>query len=152
LIEFTQWGVTVKIWPGEIMGVLLIASVIWFFWKAQRDPKNPIDLAEMLTWPGTRHTSLIFVLSFLSGITGIWIIVDNQFRGKLTTEMYLGFLTIMICGKGMTEFANAYKNKPPNPIPPAPQQQFVSQADTVTQPAAATPPITPPVMPKKRKR
>lgn len=142
MIQFTAWGALVKIWPGQILGIAMIAAMVWLFWKAQRSPTNPIDFSTMFVWPQTQQTSVIIFLTFLAGMTGIWVIVDMEFRGKLTAEIFLGFLTIMIFGKGATEWVNAWRDKPaapPPPTQPPAQQQFIGKADAVNAmpPAAA---------------
>lgn len=148
---------TFVIWPGQILGVVMIVAMIWLFWKAQRSKTNPIDFASMFVWPGSQQTSLILFLAFVSGMGGIWIIVDREFRGVLTAEMFLGWLTIMIFGKGATEAINAWRDRgPPPPAPPAAPNQIIGSAAQVNAAPAAQPaPQTPaaaPALPAKRKR
>ncbi len=95
----------------------------------------------MFVWPGTGQTSVILFLTFIAGMSGVWIVVDMEFRSKLTADIFLGFLAVMICGKGMTEWANAWRDKAPAPPAPPASQQFVAKADSVNAaPAAAAAP------------
>lgn len=146
MIHFTAWGVEVKIWPGEVLGILMIAAMIWLFWRAQRDTTNPIDFSTMIVWPGTQQTSVILFLTLVAGMTGIWVVLDMEFRGKLTSEIFLGFLGIMVLGKGMTEWVNAWRDRPPPAaVPaPAPNQIIGSAAQVNAAPPAAVDPLQPP--------
>jgi hypothetical protein len=149
MIEFTLWGVLVKIWPGEILGIAMIAGGVWLFTRAQLDKRNPIDLSEMFVWPGTRHTSMAMFLAFVAGFSATWVVIDQEFRKTLSTELFLGYLAVMIGGKGLTEGINAWRNKPPGPPPPAippAQQQFVGTAGAVNA-LPPTPPDAPPPAP-----
>jgi hypothetical protein len=162
MIEFTAWGVLVNIWPGEILGIVMMAAGFWFFNKAQRNPKNPIDLAEMFVWPGTRHTSMAMFLAAIGGFTATWVVVDQEFRKTLSTELFLGYLAVLIGGKGLTEGINAWRNKPPGPpapTPPAAQNQFVGTAAVVSSapPTDPPPPVpqaeaTPSAAPRRKRR
>jgi hypothetical protein len=139
MIHFTAWGVEVKIWPGEILGIAMIAVMIWLFWRAQRDASNPIDFSTMIVWPGTQQTSVILFLTLVAGMTGIWVVIDMEFRSKLTGEIFLGFLGVMVLGKGMTEWVNAWKDKPAVPAVPAAPNQIIGSAAQVN----AAPPAPP---------
>jgi hypothetical protein len=123
----------------------MIVCMVWVFWNAQRDPKNPIDFATMLVWPGTKHTSLAFVGAFIGVLTATWIVVDMELKKLLTAEVFIGYMAVLIGGKGMTEWVNAWRGKAPTPPPPAAQNQYVASADTVTQPAPVAVPVVPPV-------
>jgi hypothetical protein len=160
MIQWTWGDVLIKIWPGEILGLIMIIAMVWVFWNAQRDPKNPIDFATMLVWPGTKHTSLAFVAAFIGVLTATWIVVDMELKKLLTAEVFIGYMAVLIGGKGMTEWVNAWRGKAPTPAPPAAQNQYVASADTVTQPAPVAPapmvpvvivPDAPPVKIRKRK-
>ncbi len=145
MIEFTAWGVLVKIWPGEVLGIVMIAASVYLFWKAQRDPKNPIDFATMLVWPGTKHTSLAFVGAFIGILASTWIVVDLELRKMLTWEIFGGYMAVLIGGKGMTEWVNAWRSK--GSPPPAQGAQYVASAGTVVQAAAPTTATPDPVIP-----
>ena len=122
MIQFMVYGVEFKIFPSEIIGLAMLGIVFWFFWHAQNDRKNPIDIAGMFVWPGTKHTSMALFLAFLAAMISFWIIVDQEFKHTLTTEMFLGFLGIFVVGKIGTESVNAWRSKvsPPPATPPAP--------------------------------
>ena len=140
MIHFTAWGVPIYIWPGEVFGLLILVALVVFFWRAQTDPKNPIDLAKMFFYPDSKQMSMGMWIAFTGTIGGLWILVDQELKNKLNTEMFLGYITLVIGGKGMTEFVAAWRNKAPTPPAPAAQQQFVGTADTVTAPAATIAP------------
>ena len=146
MIQWTWGDVLIKIWPGEILGLIMIVCMVWVFWNAQRDPKNPIDFATMLVWPGTKHTSLAFVGAFIGVLTATWIVVDMELKKLLTAEVFIGYMAVLIGGKGMTEWVNAWRGKAPTPPPPAAQNQYVASADTVTQRAPVAVPVVPPVL------
>lgn len=157
MIQFPAWGATVKIWPGEILGLAMIVFVIAYFWLASRDEHNPINFGSMFVWPGTKQTSMAMFLAFCGGMTGLWILIDREFRNTLDATVFLGALSIYIGGKGLTEWINAWRARG-NP-PPAAGPQYVGAADTVVQtpapPPAPTPlPIVaaPPPTPARKKR
>ena len=155
MIVLHFWANTLVIWPGQVLGVGMIASMIWLFWKAQTSKSNPIDFSTMFMWPGSQQTSLILFLAFVAGMAGIWIIVDREFRGVLTTEMFGLWLATMIFGKGATEAINAWRDRgPPPPAPAAAPNQIIGTAAQVNAaPATTAQPIaTPPPLPAKSKR
>ena len=132
MIHFIAWGVEVKIWGGQILGLVMLAAMVWLFWKAQRDPHNPIDFSTMFVWPATNQTSLILTLTFIAGMAGTWVVVDMEFRSRLTAEIFLGYLGIMVLGKGMTEWTNAWRDRgPPPPAPPPAPNQIIGNAGNV---------------------
>ena len=138
MIVLHFWTNTLVIWPGQVLGVGMIAAMIWLFWRAQRSPTNPFDFGTMFVWPSTGQTSLILFLAFVAGMGGTWVILDREFRSVLTTEMFLGFLGIMIFGKGATEAINMLGNRPPAAPPPAPApNQIIGSAAQVN----AAPPV-----------
>lgn len=155
MIHFTIFGVPIFIWPSEVFGLMIVVTLVVFFWRAQDDDKNPIDLAKMFFYPDSKQMSMAMVIAFIGTLTGVWVVVDAELKGRLTSESFLGFLALVIGGKGMTEWVSAWRNKAPAQPPPAAQQQFVGTADTVTAPAApiAPAPVVVPAPPVKlRKR
>ncbi|MGH7875964.1 MAG: hypothetical protein ACREQO_27555 [Candidatus Binatia bacterium] len=141
MISFVAWGATVKIWPGEILGLAMIAGAIIFFWRATISKDNPINFNEMFVWPGTKHTSMAMFLAFCGSMGGLWVVFDQEFRKSLSTELFLGLMGILIFGKGLTEFINAWRAKDnPSPPPPPPPAQIIGSANVANQMA---PPIIP---------
>lgn len=111
VIKFDAWGAEFKIWPSEIIGLAILIMGVWAFAHAQTDKRNPIDLAGMFVWPGTKHTSMAMFLAFWAGLIAFWVIIDMELKKSLTAETFLGFLAIFVGGKGMTEWINAWRNK-----------------------------------------
>lgn len=145
MIKFMIDGIEFKIFPSEIIGLAMIALIFWAFWHAQTDKKNPIDLAGMFVWPGTRHTSMAMFLAFLASMIAFWIIIDQEFKKTLTTEMFSLFIATFVAGKGLTEGINAWRAR--GAPPPAQGAQYVASAGTVLQgtpvtPGTAAPPPT----------
>jgi hypothetical protein len=129
VIEFTAYGVHLKIWATQMLGLAGMALFFWFLWRAQRSKDNPIDFATMLVWPGTGQTSLIAVGSLLGILTTTWMIVDLALRNHLTPEYFGIYIGALIFGKGMTEFANAWRDRVPSP---AAAPSIVAGGDVVT--------------------
>lgn len=145
MIEFTAWGVEFKIFPSEIIGLAMVVLIFWAFWGAQHDKKNPIDLAGMFVWPGTRHTSMAMFLTFLASMIAFWVIIDQEFKKTLTTEMFSLFIATFVAGKGLTEGINAWRAR--GAPPPAQGAQYVASAGTVVQAASPAPDPAPPPPP-----
>lgn len=145
MIVLHFWTNTLVIWPGQVLGVGMITAMIWLFWRAQRDASDPIDFSTMIVWPGTQQTSVILFLTLVAGMTGIWIVIDMEFRSKLTSDIFLGFLGVMILGKGMTEGINAWRDRPPPAAAPAAAPNQI--IGTAAQVNAAPPPAPEPEPP-----
>lgn len=114
MIQFQAYGATVKIWPSEVIGIVLFVGVIFCFWRATIDPKNPIDIAHMFVWPGTRQTSAAIVLAFCGGIVAMWVVIDQELKSNLNADIFIGFLATVVAGKAATETINAWRNRNPS--------------------------------------
>lgn len=111
MVEFTLWGVTVKLWPSEVFLFFMVVGGVYVFWRATTNKKNPIDLSEMFVWPDTKHTSVAFFLAFWAGLISMWVVVDQELKGKLDNTIFTLFITTLVTGKAVTEGINAWRNR-----------------------------------------
>lgn len=138
MIQFTAYGVLVKIWPSEIIGVAMLGFGTWAFWRAQTNKRNPIDLAAMFVWPGTKQTSMAMVMTFCGALTATWIIIDLTLRSHLTEGYFTAYIGTLILGKALTQAINAWGDR--GPPPPNQPNQLITNAAVVSNAPAPDPP------------
>jgi hypothetical protein len=145
-IPWVHW--LIILWPGEIIGLLMLIAVVVLFDRAQKNPHNKMDFATMFVWPGTNQTSVILVITFVASLTGIWVVIDEELKTKLQPEIFLAMIGTLVLGKGMTEAVNAWRDRPPN-VPASNTQQIVGTAGVVSSasvvPAAPAAPAVDPI-------
>ncbi len=110
MIRFDLGRWTVSIWPSEIIGIAILLCGVWVFWRAQLDPRNPLNLATMFMWRGRpTDMSMALFLAFWAALIAMWVIIDQELKGKLGEGTYIAFLGILVAGKAATEGINAWR-------------------------------------------
>ena len=143
-IPWVHW--LIQLWPGEIIGLLMLIAVVVLFDRAQRNPHNRIDFKTMFVWPGTNQTSVILVITFVMALTAIWVVIDQELKNHLSPELFLASLGTLVIGKGMTETINMLRDRPPA-APSNTTQQIVGTAAVVSSAPPTDPPPAVPATP-----
>ena len=73
-----------------IFGVLLLAGILFLFWRIQRSGK--LDFADIITKNG-KSVSLTKVLQLVGGLTATWLMVKLTLTGGLTEGLLGIYLT-----------------------------------------------------------
>ena len=77
-----------------VLGVL--SFFIWLFAKASRDPKSAINWEDLFLDHDTGKVSP-YKLGFMVGmIVGTWVIVNFADSGKLTWDLFVGYLAFLV--------------------------------------------------------
>lgn len=111
-------GLTIPMLGVQLLGLFLALGCSWMFYRAQKNVRNPFDAAQMFQ-DGRGRTNGARVLSFIAGLTSVWVIAFLTVSGHLTPELFGAWLFVVVAGKVASEAVEKWKSPASQPpLPP----------------------------------
>lgn len=119
----------------------IITFFIILFIRANHDPRSPVDWQDLFLDVNTKKANP-YKLGYLIGlIVATWIVVTITDAGKLTIDIFGGYLAFLLggAGWGLKNSSNAGITTD-SPIPPPPTQDTTTTTTTTTGTVFTPPP------------
>lgn len=96
----TSWvaiGFASSTWEttGNLFSILLMASLIIIFWKANRDPNSPLNFADLLTDSTGKIGGSKMRLN-LAFLLASWVVIYSTIKGNLSEWLYGAYIAAFV--------------------------------------------------------